>query len=233
MSQPENGLTPDVIRDQAAFLRQVLPSKYHDFFDKLCRTALRSPDLDAGAVNEVDVINPHVMDLVRAHGSTMTNSEIVQKFLPLQRPSACDLDAVIEATIRACARVCEDKGSDYWKDYKTGDGPKRADPHYQGMSDGAHACSEAIRALDRSKINAAPQENRAVTDRGAKNTADTYPEPAGAAPDVREFRKASLSEALEVMRARLSEHLSPAEKRELEQAAALLAQPAAAEKEKS
>lgn len=34
---------------------------------------------------EVEVIDPHVMDLVRKHGSTMTNSEIVQKFLPLQK----------------------------------------------------------------------------------------------------------------------------------------------------
>jgi len=38
--------------------------------------------------------------LVRAHGSTMTSSEIVQKFLPLKRLSYPDLDAVIEATIR-------------------------------------------------------------------------------------------------------------------------------------
>lgn len=33
-------LTPEVIRDQAAFLRNELPKKYHDFFDKLCRRAL-------------------------------------------------------------------------------------------------------------------------------------------------------------------------------------------------
>jgi hypothetical protein len=31
---------------------------------------------------EVEVIDPYVMDLVREHGSTMTNSEIVQRFLP-------------------------------------------------------------------------------------------------------------------------------------------------------
>ena len=37
---------------------------------------------------EVEVISLHVMDLVRTHGSTMTNLEIVQKFLPLQRLAA-------------------------------------------------------------------------------------------------------------------------------------------------
>lgn len=37
---------------------------------------------------EVEVIDPYVMDLVRKHGSTMTNSEIVQKFLPKQKLSS-------------------------------------------------------------------------------------------------------------------------------------------------
>ena len=41
--KPEAGETlgADVIRDQAAFLREVLPIKHHHFFDALCRTALR------------------------------------------------------------------------------------------------------------------------------------------------------------------------------------------------
>lgn len=38
---------------------------------------------------EIEVIDPYVMDLVRKHGHEMTNSEIVQKFLPKQTlPSA-------------------------------------------------------------------------------------------------------------------------------------------------
>lgn len=37
---------------------------------------------------EIEVIDPYVMDLVRKHGSTMTNSEIVQKFLPKEKLSA-------------------------------------------------------------------------------------------------------------------------------------------------
>jgi len=36
---------------------------------------------------EVEVIDPYVMDLVRKHGHEMTNSEIVQKFLPKERLS--------------------------------------------------------------------------------------------------------------------------------------------------
>jgi ribonuclease HI len=37
---------------------------------------------EAPGAAEVEVIDPYVMDLVREHGSTMTNSEIVQRFLP-------------------------------------------------------------------------------------------------------------------------------------------------------
>jgi len=88
-----------------------------------------------------------------------------------------------------------------------------------------------LSAIDRSKINAAPQPSTANMITAPSTEGVGQGEVAGAAPDVRESRKATLSEALEVMRARLSEHLSPAEKRELEQAAALLAQTAAAEEE--
>lgn len=38
--------------------------------------------LKAAQPEVVEVIDPWVMDLVRKHGSEMTNSEIVQKFLP-------------------------------------------------------------------------------------------------------------------------------------------------------
>jgi len=83
------------------------------------------------------------------------------------------------------------------------------------------SCVKAILALG--QINAATQVTAVTSPEQPEQLA-----PAVATPDVREFRQATLSEALKVMRARLSEHLSPAEKRELEQAAALLAQPAAA-----
>lgn len=47
------------------------------------------PLYSAAPAKEIEVIDPYVMDLVREHGSTMTNSEIVQKFLPKRSlPSA-------------------------------------------------------------------------------------------------------------------------------------------------
>jgi len=51
-------LEPDVIRDQAAFLREALPRKYHDFFDKLCRQAL-------SALAQPDAAGPLPKHLVR------------------------------------------------------------------------------------------------------------------------------------------------------------------------
>jgi len=108
-------------------------------------------------------------------------------------------------------------GSHYCKNHQ-GNGS-----HYSTQN--CHLCY-ALARIDEllEKINAAPL-TPIVADKGSVQYGNGQ---SGAAPDLREFRKASLSEALEVMRARLSEHLSPAEKRELEQAAALLAQPAAA-----
>ena len=55
------------------------------------------------AQKEVEVIDPYVMDLVRQHGSTMTNSEIVQKFLPKERLSHTE-EAHLLPGLR-CARL--------------------------------------------------------------------------------------------------------------------------------
>jgi hypothetical protein len=52
-----------------------------------------------------------------------------------------------DAGLEAAAKVCDVLASQYWKEYKTGDGPGRAHPHYQGLSDGASDCANAIRAL--------------------------------------------------------------------------------------
>lgn len=48
-------------------------------------------------VEEITVIDPRVMDLVRQHGATMTNSEIVQKFLPLERLASSSIEASKDA----------------------------------------------------------------------------------------------------------------------------------------
>jgi len=146
--------------------------------DTLCDMALRS--LDAVAVKEVDVINPHVMDLVRTHGSTMTNSEIVQKFLPLQRLSAYDLDAVIEA----CAKEADAYVSD----------------GNQYARHAGRAVARRIRSLDRSKINAAQQDAMADENmrRPQVRREETVDAPAGAAPDVRELLRECRAELMVV-----------------------------------
>lgn len=46
------------------------------------------------------------------------------------------------------AKVCEDYSSKKWDEYKRGFGPGRADPHWQGQSDGATDCADAIRQTD-------------------------------------------------------------------------------------
>lgn len=187
----------------------------------LCDMALRSPDLDAGAVNEVEVINPHVMDLVRAHGSTMTNSEIVQKFLPLQRLSACDLDAVIEATIQACANWVETR------ELLTMGGQREA----REMDEIRDYFVFGIRHLDRSKINAAPKDEPAGLHTSAPIISGEVRTPSGAAPDVRELVKRMNKQASYLNMHRHSIFSGAATADLLREAAALLAQTAAAEEE--
>ena len=144
------------------------------------------------------------------------------------------LDAVIEDTIRECARVCVSSAA-HWRKMHNDFPMVIAGKSYQ--TERAEQCetlTQAILALDRTKINAAPQVNRAVTDSGAKNTADTYREPAGAAPDVGELVKRLRGHA-EFLREGgptrfgIKFELIP---NDIDNAAALLAQPAAAEKER-
>jgi hypothetical protein len=56
------------------------------------------------------------------------------------------------AAIEECAGVCDDIEIDRWNLYKgrtpyTGSEDGRANPHVEGMSDGAGNCATAIRAL--------------------------------------------------------------------------------------
>lgn len=55
----------------------------------------------------------------------------------------------------ACVMVCDEIAEDKWALYKgrppyKGNEAGRADPHYQGMSDGASECGAAIRARGQS-----------------------------------------------------------------------------------
>jgi len=147
---------------------------------------------------------------------------LIYDIMALRSP---DHDAVIEATIQECARVCDD----YLK------GPCPADTL-------ALYLPKAIRSLDRSKINAAPQD--ASTRKEEDGTVDvdsplnrvesaTSPTatPSGAAPDVRELLREwryELNHAL-LTWPNLNDFVSrKLEARIAEIDAALLAQPAAA-----
>lgn len=52
----------------------------------------------------------------------------------------------IEATVALkCIEIAEEYAQEMWRLYKRGTGPERADPHYQGLSDGAFEVAERIR----------------------------------------------------------------------------------------
>lgn len=74
------------------------------------------------------IVRPYIAEQMDAHGL------------------ACYRKAIEDAT-----RVCETIENEEWDHYKgRGSGPdraKRADPHVQGVSDGACQCATAIRAL--------------------------------------------------------------------------------------
>jgi len=89
---------PSRLRDRIMDIRSRLHSYLcaEDLAD-LQEAAVRSQEWDEAyerrtvsekAPIEVEVIDPYVMDLVREHGATMTNAEIVQRFLPKQTLSA-------------------------------------------------------------------------------------------------------------------------------------------------
>jgi len=52
----------------------------------------------------------------------------------------------VEAEREACASEADALSSEYWGEYKNIMSPHRADPHYQGMSDGAENVAAAIRS---------------------------------------------------------------------------------------
>lgn len=44
-----------------------------------------------------------------------------------------------------CARVCDRYEAEHWRGYKSNDPSERANPHTEGLSDGAGECAAAIR----------------------------------------------------------------------------------------
>jgi hypothetical protein len=52
-----------------------------------------------------------------------------------------------DSVIEACAQEADKLSVKYWADYKRGKGPERANPYFEGKSDGAEDSADAIRAL--------------------------------------------------------------------------------------
>ncbi len=45
-----------------------------------------------------------------------------------------------------CAKVCDRYEAEHWRGYKSNDPSERANPHTEGLSDGAGECAASIRA---------------------------------------------------------------------------------------
>lgn len=60
---------------------------------------------------------------------------------------AIDIATIREDAIREAAVVAEVLAARWWKEYKDRLSPHCADPHYQGMSDGADDVADAILEL--------------------------------------------------------------------------------------
>lgn len=55
------------------------------------------------------------------------------------------LDENSNAVALKCIEIAEAYAQKMWRLYKHGNGPERADPHYQGLSDGAFEVGSLIR----------------------------------------------------------------------------------------
>ena len=51
---------------------------------------------------------------------------------------------VVGTVVRYCAKICTGIEAAHWRTYKREPGPHAYDPHYQGLSDGAGECEQAI-----------------------------------------------------------------------------------------
>lgn len=88
----------------------------------------------------------------KSHTALKLNHERDWSYLYVDARTAWEAwQAATAAEREACANVCEEIESERWALYKgrspyNGREEGRADPHIQGMSDGAAACEAAIRA---------------------------------------------------------------------------------------
>ncbi|MGF6963017.1 hypothetical protein OKW43_000022 [Paraburkholderia sp. WC7.3g] len=64
-----------------------------------------------------------------------------------------DGSQIRDAALEEAAKVCDERSEAYWNAYKKSpiDDVNRANPHVEGMSDGAENCANAIRALSKDK----------------------------------------------------------------------------------
>lgn len=105
---------------------------------------------------------------LRAIGWAMDTVKILLTEAREEQSGPSGRDDVLEEA----AKVCDAYSSKKWQEYKQGHGEGRANPHWQGQSDGGDDCAEAIRALK----NAAPQAGEGTYGTaGAGKPTDTPP----------------------------------------------------------
>lgn len=72
---------------------------------------------------------------------------LAEQAVVIREVSEADKIAIRNAALREAAAVAEALAVKWWKEYKDRLSPHCADPHYQGMSDGADDVATAILEL--------------------------------------------------------------------------------------
>ena len=92
-------LEADVNRDQAAFLREVLPKNFHHFFDSLCKTALSRPPESERAEQPSELADE--CERESAIARDLTASDLLQRAAnALRRPPAQEVQLIASSLTR-------------------------------------------------------------------------------------------------------------------------------------
>ena len=103
-------------------------------------------DYDVGCFNGECPVEPRTWSENKDEAIAAWNTRAVDP-ATIREVSEADKIAIREAAIREAVAVAEALAVKWWKEYKDRLSPHCADPHWQGMSDGADDVATAIEAL--------------------------------------------------------------------------------------